>query len=94
MHARERDIARHRGRYGAGYGPISAARFVKQKLLGLVGSGWTLPAPAEDWVPGDFRVWHGSSPDVPPLRRESFYVELKAPATRATFTTTFAPARK
>lgn len=45
-------------------------------------------------VPGDFRVWHGSSPDVPPLRRESLYVELKAPATRATFTTTFAPATK
>lgn len=44
-------------------------------------------------TPGDFRVWHGSSPDVPPKRRESFYLELTAPATSATFTTTFAPAK-
>ena len=42
-------------------------------------------------APGDFRVWHGSSPDVPPKRRESFYVEMVAPGVSATFTTTFAP---
>jgi hypothetical protein len=43
-------------------------------------------------APGDFRVWHASTPDVPPKRRESFYLELNAPAQAATFTTTFAPA--
>ncbi len=42
-------------------------------------------------TPSEFRIWHGSSPDVPPKRRESFYLELVAPATQATFTTTFAP---
>ncbi|MSU23741.1 MAG: heparinase [Opitutus sp.] len=42
-------------------------------------------------TPGNFRLWHGSSPDVPPQRRESFYLELSTPATSATFTTTFAP---
>lgn len=42
-------------------------------------------------APGEFRLWHGSTPDVPPRRRESFYLELGAPGTRATFTTTFAP---
>ena len=41
-------------------------------------------------VPGEFRVWHGSAPDAPPARRDSFYVETTAKA--ATFTTTFAPA--
>jgi hypothetical protein len=38
-------------------------------------------------VPGEFRVWHGSTPDVPPNRREGFYVETIG--TNATFTTIF-----
>lgn len=42
-------------------------------------------------APGEFKLWHGSSPDVPPKRRESFYLELVAPASSATFTTTFSP---
>jgi hypothetical protein len=45
-------------------------------------------------APGEFKLWHGSTPDVPPKRRESFYLELAAPAKSATFTTTFAPAAK
>ncbi|HEU5077669.1 MAG TPA: heparinase II/III family protein [Opitutaceae bacterium] len=40
--------------------------------------------------PGDLTVWHASSPDVPPKRRESLYVETTGKA--ATFTTTFTPA--
>jgi hypothetical protein len=40
-------------------------------------------------APGEFKLWHGSSPDVPPKRRESFYLELAEPAGKATFTTTF-----
>ncbi|MDO8540272.1 MAG: heparinase II/III family protein [Opitutaceae bacterium] len=44
-------------------------------------------------APGEFRLWHGSSPDVPPKRRDSFYVELLQPATSANFTTTFAPVK-
>jgi oligo-alginate lyase len=43
-------------------------------------------------APGEFKLWHGSSPDVPPTRRESFYLEMAAPATSATFTTRIAPA--
>jgi hypothetical protein len=45
-------------------------------------------------APGEFKLWHGSTPDAPPKRRESFYIELAAPARSATFTTTFAPAAK
>lgn len=45
-------------------------------------------------VPGRFRVFHGSTPDVPPKRRETFYLELADPAASATFTTTFSPVAK
>ncbi len=44
-------------------------------------------------APGDFTVWLGDTPDVPPTRRPSLYLELAEPATSATFTTTFAPVR-
>jgi hypothetical protein len=37
---------------------------------------------------GDFRIWHGNTPDSPPRRRESFYVETTG--AKAVFTTTFA----
>lgn len=42
-------------------------------------------------VPGKFTIWHGSTPDVPPARREGFYVETLG--REATFTTTFEPER-
>jgi len=44
-------------------------------------------------APGAFRLWHGSSPDVPPHRRESLYLELESRAEQATFTTTLAPVK-
>ena len=43
-------------------------------------------------APGEFTLSYGSSPDTPPKRRESFYLELAAPATSAQFITTIAPA--
>ncbi len=49
MHARESDIARHRGRYDAGYAALRASRWEKQKRLGLVREEWGLPPPAEDF---------------------------------------------
>ncbi len=45
-------------------------------------------------APGEFKLWHGSSPDIPPKRRESLYLELAKPAERASFTTTIAPAKR
>ena len=38
---------------------------------------------------GDFRIWHGNTPDSPPRRRETLYVETDG--TKAVFTTTFVP---
>jgi hypothetical protein len=40
--------------------------------------------------PGEFTLWRASSPDIPPHRRDSLYVETSG--TAATFTTTFTPA--
>jgi hypothetical protein len=40
-------------------------------------------------VPGDFRIWHGSTPDTPPRRRETLYVETTG--TAATFVTRYQP---
>jgi len=42
-------------------------------------------------APGRFRLWQGSSPDVPPRRRESLYLELVEPVASATFVTAFRP---
>ena len=42
-------------------------------------------------VPGRFRLWHASSPDVPPKRRTGFYIETVG--TNTTFITTFEPVR-
>jgi hypothetical protein len=43
-------------------------------------------------VPGDFKLWHALSPDSPPKKRESFYLETQG--TSATFTTTFEAAKR
>jgi hypothetical protein len=40
-------------------------------------------------VPGEFTVWHGSTPDVPPTRREGFFLQTRG--TDAVFTTLFEP---
>jgi hypothetical protein len=42
-------------------------------------------------TPGEFKLWHGSAPDVPPRRRDSFFLELTTPAKSATFVTRIAP---
>ena len=50
MHARERDIAKYRGRYDAGYEPIRAARWKKATELGLIDPNWTIAPVAEPWA--------------------------------------------
>jgi len=49
MHARERDIAKYKGRYDAGYAPIRAARWAKQKQLGLVDAHSELSPQVGNW---------------------------------------------
>ena len=49
MHALPEDIAKYQGKYDGGYEPIRAARFQRQKQLGLIDPSWPLSPPAGDW---------------------------------------------
>ncbi len=49
MHAREADIAKYKGRYSAGYAAIHAARWAKQKELGVVDPSWKPGPLVGDW---------------------------------------------
>ena len=49
LHAKESDIAKYKGRYHAGYEAIRAARWAKQKKLGLVDSKWEPSPLVGDW---------------------------------------------
>lgn len=49
MHARERDIAKYKGRYAAGYEAIRAARWAKQTELGVVDAAWRRTPTVGDW---------------------------------------------
>jgi arylsulfatase A-like enzyme len=49
LHAKEADIAKYKGRYEAGYEPIRAARWAKQKQMRLVDPKWGHAPAAESW---------------------------------------------
>lgn len=68
---------------------VTGATFHDRAELGVVYGATTMHVVIT--APGEFKLWHGSTPDVPPKRRESFYLELTTPATGATFTTTLKP---
>lgn len=48
MHALEKDIAKYKGRYDAGYEAIRKARYEKMKQLGVIGD-WKLSNPPQAW---------------------------------------------
>lgn len=49
MHALPEDIAKYRGKYDAGYGPIRRARLAKAARLGLIDAEQGLSPQAESW---------------------------------------------
>ncbi|KLE33705.1 arylsulfatase [Aurantiacibacter gangjinensis] len=50
LHARPEDIARHQGRYDAGYAAIGNARYARQTAMGLIAAEAPRPHPAwDDW---------------------------------------------
>ena len=49
MHARERDIAKYHNRYAKGFEAIRAARFAKQKQLGVIQEDWPLSYASGSW---------------------------------------------
>jgi arylsulfatase len=64
MHARERDIAKYRGRYDAGYGPIREARLDKMIALGVVGASAQLSPTIGDWSTVDDKRWEAACMEV------------------------------
>jgi arylsulfatase len=57
MHARERDIAKYKGKYDQGYAPLRQARYEKAKKLGLIDPRWPLSAQAGDWDKVNNKDW-------------------------------------
>ncbi len=64
MHALENDIAKYKGRYDAGYGPIRKARCEGAKKLGLVKEGWELSEQAEGWDSVEDKAWESRCMEV------------------------------
>jgi arylsulfatase A-like enzyme len=64
MHALEEDIAKYRGRYGAGYDAIREARLARMQELGLVPKDTELTPAAEDWGSVKDKAWEARCMEV------------------------------
>ncbi|MGE0100872.1 MAG: arylsulfatase [Blastocatellales bacterium] len=64
MHAREKDIAKYRGKYDQGYGAIRKARFEKAGKLGLIDPRWQMSPQAEDWDKVENKQWEARGMEV------------------------------
>jgi arylsulfatase len=64
MHAKEKDIAKYKGRYDIGYGRVRAARVEKMKRLGLLDEGWKITPQAGNWVTLERRPWEARCMEV------------------------------
>ena len=64
MHAKEKDIAKYKGRYDQGYGPVRAARVEKMKKLGLLDSRWQVTPQAGDWDAVKNKAWESRCMEV------------------------------
>lgn len=64
MHALEKDIAKYRGRYDAGYQAIRAARLERMKQLGLVPAGAELSPGAAEWAEVKDKAWEARCMEV------------------------------
>lgn len=65
MHAREKDIARYKGRYDAGYQAIRDARYKKMVELGVIDASSTVNWPIpDDWKETDHWEWDKRNMEV------------------------------
>ncbi len=64
MHALERDLAKYRGKYDAGYEPIRKARFERTKQLGLINPKWDLTPQAGAWDKVEHKEWEARCMEV------------------------------
>jgi arylsulfatase len=64
MHALDKDIAKYKGKYDAGYEPIRKARFENARKLGLIDPKWELAPQAEDWSKVKDKAWEARCMEV------------------------------
>jgi arylsulfatase A-like enzyme len=64
MHAREKDVAKYRGRYDAGYDPIRTARLAKMKRLQLLDPRWQATPQAGEWSKVEDKEWEARCMEV------------------------------
>lgn len=64
MHALEEDIAKYKGVYDEGYGPIREARLERMKRLGVISKESELSAQAQDWSDVRFPEWERRNMEV------------------------------
>ncbi|HAK93523.1 MAG TPA: arylsulfatase [Planctomycetes bacterium] len=64
MHALPEDIAKYKGMYDAGYGPVRARRFARAKELGLIDPAWELSPQAGDWEKCPHKEWEARCMEV------------------------------
>ncbi|MGH9840406.1 MAG: arylsulfatase [Blastocatellia bacterium] len=64
MHARERDIAKYKGKYAQGYEPIRKARYERAKKLGLIDPQWRMSPQAGDWAQVKDKAWEARGMEV------------------------------
>lgn len=64
MHARERDIAKYRGKYDGGYDPVYKNRFQKMKELGVIKQEAEMSPRAGDWSKVKDKKWEAACMEV------------------------------
>ncbi len=64
MHALPKDIAKYKGKYGAGFGAVRKARHQRMIELGLVDKDWQLSAQAGNWQAHRHREWEAANMEV------------------------------
>lgn len=64
MHARDQDVAKHKGKYDSGYEPIRQARLKRTRELGLVNSKWPMTPTVGNWQAIADKVWESRCMEV------------------------------
>ena len=64
MHALEKDIAKYRGKFDGGYGPVREARIKQLKKLGLLDPKWTVAPQVGDWPSVENKAWESRCMEV------------------------------
>jgi arylsulfatase len=64
LHAPADAVAKYKGKYDTGYGPVRAARLARMKELGLVDAKWEMSPQAEEWSGQKDKEWEARCMEV------------------------------